>query len=442
MKSILIVDDVATNLICASEVLKPYYKVSTAKSGKQALLMLQEEIYDLIILDINMPHMNGYEVMEKLKENPELSSIPVVFLTAESDMVNEVKGLEMGAMDFIKKPFDPEVVKTRIDKILSMKDEKTELEDAVNRDSLTDLFNRKNLEKFLLKEENATGYFLLMDLDNFKAVNDTYGHVVGDAVLIRIAKVFKEIVKDVDRICRLGGDEFAIFLSSEFTEEDIKNLCRRLIATCEFEISDILAEYSDFKVSVSIGISIRPSDGDSFQELYNNADKALYLVKQNGKRGYYFYNSMGGLKDEFEDENYKIDMLQLQKLISETEYLGGAYKVEYEGFKRIYRFVSRCMDRKNEDVQIVLFTLTKNNNEGFGENDENMSLLEEAITGSLRRGDVATKCGKCQYIVILMDADQENGDKVAKRIEEKFLSLAENSEIAVSYEMKTIDGNK
>lgn len=439
MKKILMVDDVATNLICAVEVLRTSYEVSTAKSGRQALLMLDEMNPDLIMLDVNMPVMDGYEVFEKLQANPEWADIPVVFLTAETDMNKELKGLSMGAMDYIRKPFDPEVMKTRIDKILSITDKRKELEIQANKDSLTSLPTRKALDLFMSKDEKAAnGYFLLLDMDNFKAVNDNYGHVIGDEVLQKLAKVFIDIVGDSERICRLGGDEFAMFLPATLSRDDVKDLVRRMIATCEFEISDTLAEFNDFKVSVSVGISIKPSDGEDFQTLYNNADKALYFVKQNGKRGYHFFDSMNRKREDFDDENTRIDLIQFQRLISENDEKDGVYKVEYEGFKRIYRFVARCMERKDQDVQIVLFTLKDENKKVFLENNEYLIKLGDAIANSLRRGDVATQCGECQYVVILMDANEENGRKVAGRIMNKYEKAVPNGQVTLSYEMQTV----
>lgn len=442
MKQILMVDDVATNLICAAEVLRQSYEVSTAKSGRQALLMLNEMEPDLIMLDINMPQMDGYEVFAKLQENPKWAKIPVVFLTAESDMTNEVKGLSMGAMDFIRKPFDPEVMKTRIDKIMSITEEKKALEGAANRDTLTNLSTRKTLENFMESEDGKEGYFLLLDLDNFKQVNDTYGHVVGDSVLVKIAHVFEEVVgTDKDQICRLGGDEFAIFLNSGMDREEIKNLIRRLIATCEFEISDLIADYSDFKVSVSIGIACKPDDAMEFQQLYSMADKALYFVKQNGKRGYHFYDSMALSKEESDKENNLIDLIQLQRLIKENDDSDGAYQVEYEGFKRIYRFVSRCMDRKNQDVQIVLFSINGVDLQDLEYDNVFIEHLGEAVKVSLRRGDVATQCGKGQYVVILMDANEDNGLKVIDRIKANFEKAIDDSNINLTYETESVTGS-
>lgn len=433
------VDDVTTNLICAAEVLKANYNVSTAKSGRQALLMLKEMTPDLIMLDVNMPQMNGYDVFEKLQANPEWANIPVIFLTAESEMAQEIKGLEMGAMDFIRKPFDPDVMRARIDKILMLTDQKNQLQGEASQDPLTKLSNRKAMEFFVDKNpESKQGYFLMIDLDNFKQVNDNYGHVIGDSVLVRVAQIFEQIVADDGFVCRLGGDEFIIFISGDITKEALINQVRRLIATSEFEISEILADYSEFKVSISVGIAARPGDGDDFATLYSNADKALYFVKQNGKRGFHFYDTVVNNPDDFDEENSKINLLQLQRLISENDEKDGAYKVEYEGFKRIYRFVSRCMDRKNQDVQIVLFTLN-----GVGGLDADavstyIDALGEKVSLSLRRGDVATRCGDYQYVVILMDANAENGHKVAERIIEKYNSEHNFENVTITFEIETV----
>ena len=432
------VDDVSTNLICATQVLRPQYEVSTAKSGRQALLMLNEMTPDLIMLDINMPVMDGYEVFEKLKANPEWASIPVVFLTAESDMTKEIKGLEMGAMDFIRKPFDPDVMKTRVDKIMALTEQKIALEDAVNKDSLTELSTRKNLVSFMDSPQGKNGYFLLLDLDNFKAVNDTFGHVIGDAVLVKMAKLFAETVKEDDRVCRLGGDEFAIFLPDTFSREDIKSWCRQIIATCEYEIGEILEDYSDFRVSVSIGVAVKGQDGLTFQEIYANADKALYFVKQNGKRGYHFFDSIDDSESSLAEENTRINIMQLQRLIEENDDKSGAYKVEYEGFKRIYRFVSRMIERKDRDVQVVLFSLSSSNGEVVSSDNDDIAVLGQAVQNSLRRGDVAARCGDAQWVVILMDANAENGDKVAERIRSIFNKAKKNSSVELTYEMETV----
>lgn len=440
MKHLLLVDDVATNLICAVEVLKGDYEISTAKSGRQALLMLEEmAIPDLIILDVNMPNMNGYEVFEKIKENPAWSNIPVVFLTAETNYDNEVKGLQMGALDYIRKPFDPVVFKTRIEKILQQSEGKKALADA-NIDYLTGFGIKKVFDNYISNAVSAKdGYFLLINLDNFKEINEIFGHSVGDNVLVKVSDVFRDFVKDENRICRISGDIFAIFLPSTYTRDEIKSYVRKLIASCEYEISETLSGYSEFgKVSVSVGISIKPGDGEDLQTLYTNADKALYFVRQNGKRGYHFYDTVRYAPEEFEEENTKINLIQLQRLVNENDEIGGAYTVEYEGFKRIYRFVSRCMERSGEDAQMVLFTINVDNDRELERENRYIITLREAITSSLRRADVATQCGNCQYVVILLGTGLEGAKKVIDRINKSFNNQMKSNDYQLSYEVETV----
>ena len=440
MKHILIVDDVTTNLKCAAEVLKDTYDVTTAKSGKAALQILREIQPDLIMLDVNMPEMNGFEVMERIKEDPVTRDIPVIFLTAEADKENEVTGLKMGAMDFIKKPFEPDIMRSRIEKILQMTEQTKELQNIAGRDSLTNLLNRRCFEKILDQPEEGkeNGFCLLLDLDNFKQVNDTFGHVIGDQVLIKFARVMEEEASPEDAICRIGGDEFAIFIPGTYEKSKIKSIARRMIAGIEFEVNDLLLDTCDFKLSVSIGIAEKPEDGSHFAELYAAADKALYYVKQNGKRGCYFYHTEEGKEKELDEDNNLIDLLQLQRLIQEKSEQSGAYRVEYDGFKRIYHFVSRCMERKSQDVQLVLFTIQEQEHiEGENEKPP-IEILEEAVSKSLRRGDVATRCGNTQYVAILMNASEENGTLVVKRIQKKFSELSGDGRLTLGYEMVSV----
>ena len=266
MKQILIVDDVAADLESAVEVLKDSYDITARDSGKKALTFLQDMQPDLILLDVNMPDMNGYEVMEELKKDRKLNEIPVIFLTAQSDQESEIKGLKMGAMDFVRKPFEPEIMRSRIDKILRLTEQNRELQKIALKDGLTDLLNRRYMEKLLNQTDinEEKGFFLLFDLDNFKLVNDNFGHIVGDEVLIKFARVLQEEIGSKDSACRLGGDEFAVYVSGSRSRDEVKRMARRMIAGIEFEINDMLLDSCNVRVSVSIGIAEKPVDGDKF----------------------------------------------------------------------------------------------------------------------------------------------------------------------------------
>lgn len=442
MKHILLVDDVTLNIKCASEILKDSYEITTAKSGRKALFALKDNIPDLILLDEEMPEMSGYDVLEKIKSEPNLAEIPVILLTEDQEKKNENLGLGAGAADFICKPFSPEDMVTRIERVLQM-NERGSGASGIKKDLLTGLLDKKYLEEKLEQVVAAKekGVFLLLNLDNFRLVNENYGYGIGDEVLIKAAQVLTEEAPFGDLVCRMEDDEFVLFLQGEYEQHKIRNVIRRIIAGMEYEIGEYLADDNEFKVSASVGISRLPEDGETFTELYNLADKALYYVKQNGKRGYHFYRDRSEVEESEDEEDNLINLMQLERLIQEKEYATGAYRVEYHSFKRIYHFVARCMERKSQDAQLVLFTLSAAEDcEKKGGREENaMAVLEKAIAKSLRRGDVATRCGSCQYVVILMNATAENGDMVAGRIRDKFINMVQDPTLSISYEKQSIE---
>ena len=239
-KHILIVDDVTTNLKVAADVLKDNYQLSMAKSGAQALEFLKKAKPDLILLDVRMPGMDGYETLEKIKSNSETSNIPVVFLTVDDQRESEIKGLKMGAMDFILKPFEPEIMLSRIEKILQIEDLRKNLSNSAKKDPLTGIWNRKfiedDMEKYFLTKNK--GIFILFDVDNFKKVNDTYGHVFGDSILCKFARIIENKVGVRDVEARIGGDEFAVFLKGDYTDDEINSYCEMILKSVHNDMRD------------------------------------------------------------------------------------------------------------------------------------------------------------------------------------------------------------
>lgn len=447
-KHILVVDDVATNLICASAVLKKKYRITTERSGKGALLAMLKEKPDLLLLDIMMPEMNGYETYEEMKKIDSIADIPVIFLTGDTANANEAQGINMGAMDFVLKPFVPEVLISRIEKALELDSIKRGLQEQVElksveayKDSLTGLWNRKYTEENVntyLADAAAKGVLFILDMDNFKDVNDTYGHIRGDAVLVEFANILKSCTRDDDIVCRIGGDEFIIFFKGNFDEEKAAAKSDEIISKVETIISPMLnSGENKIKISVSIGITFAPQDGSDFMTLYNNADKSMYFVKQNGKCGYFFY-----WKEEKKTENEaetRIDLSSLQRYVKECHNDSGAYQVEYEGFKRIYQFVSRCIARTKQRVQTLLFTMETDKTVSLDEVIIQMELLEAAIKESLRRGDVCSHFSSHQFIVLLMDTTTENGRMVAERVLQSYKKLDDNAHVNVSYDIDELE---
>ena len=440
-KHILIVDDVTTNLKCVGEILRNDYALSMAKSGEQALQMIGKVKPDLVLLDVKMPGMDGYETFKAMKENPDTADVPVIFLTADTENGSEVKGLKLGASDFIRKPYEPEIMLGRIEKALLQEEKNKAIRDEAYKDVLTGLWNRKHLQDEIdsLKDSDQTGSFLIFDLDNFKGINDNYGHVVGDAALVAFAKTLKNFVHKDDIVARIGGDEFAVFLRNSYGKELLSDRIENLILEVEHEIK--VVKEDDSYSSVSIGISAFPFDGKSFIELYNNADKALYYVKQNGKSGYHFYNPSEKYSFTEEENKDVIDLFQLKKYIEEEDLSDGPFKVEYNSFKSIYRFLKRYVMRTNSKIQILLFSLkdlsiiASDNTAGL---NKSMIILDECIKDSLRKNDISTRYTNTQFLVILMDVDEDKRKNVVDRIMDNWNENNNNPNVLLKYDIEEL----
>lgn len=450
MKHILVVDDSNMYCIIAKNALEGSYKVSLAYSGKEALEFLEKEIPDLILMDIEMPGMNGKEALRQIKLHKEWSKIPVIFLSALSEQETEVECLELGADDFIAKPFKPLIMTSRVSKILELYELRKDLEHQLMKrtqqmeiatlksltDALTGLHNRDYLEKRMkeLLDEGHAGALYMIDLDNFKGINDTYGHIIGDKTLQIFAEVLKTYSRDADIICRLAGDEFVTFYPELTSREIAAKKAADIIHLFAEKMSDL--GYGGV-VSVSIGIMMVKGDED-FATLYNNADKSLYFVKNNGKNAYHFY---GERKIVSEESSTVVDLEVVKNMMEQgMVQTTGAFSVAYDEFKKIYDFVIRYVTRKKQQVQIVLFTLSMGNEYLAGLSMEGaMEVLEESVVSSLRAMDAGTKYSNKQYIVLLLDTDIENGKKVAERVIRKFYRDARItiSGVNLTYDIQT-----
>ncbi len=446
MKHILIVDDNKANLAAARTVLSDTYKVTAVTMGVQALKFLENNSCDLILLDINMPEMDGFEVMEKIRENEKRSSIPIIFLTADNDAETENRCLEAGALDFIAKPFVASVMRSRISRILELEDMRRQLADKLEQkikevtdiksksqqDALTGLWNRAYTEKSVneLVENGTVGAIFMIDMDNFKAINDNYGHIEGDNTLKMFADTMREFSKDGDILCRIGGDEFVMFVNGLTSKAEIGNLAGDIISDLCYKLEQKKFETNS---SVSIGIAQIPSDGTDFASAYNAADKALYYVKQNGKNSYHFFS------EQREHENTRgnnlVDLKYLREVMSRADSGKGAYQLDLDSFHHVYNFIRRFVERSGREVQTVLFTVQTAENAIVSpeETEVALEMMEQAIYRSLRRVDVSTRYSSKQIIVILMDANAENGAMVAQRIIDCFNKLYTGKNVSFDF---------
>ncbi len=450
MKTILVVDDDKLNLSAARKVLSGEYKVIPVVRGTQALSYLENEECDMILLDISMPEMDGFELLRKIRTMENGKDIPVIFLTADNDTETETRCFKEGAIDFIVKPFVPAVMQSRIGRALELEELRRGLADKLEKktrevsdiksksyqDVLTGLWNRAYTENAVneMISQKKKGALFMLDMDNFKAVNDNYGHIAGDETLKVFAGTLKKFAGEGDILCRIGGDEFMVFVKGVTEKSELSSRAADIISDFQKKFAALSFE---IECSVSIGIAQTPEDGLEFNKLYNSADKALYYVKQNGKNAYHFFSDK--LQKEKSRAGKIVDLKYINSVMSRTDDGQGAYFLDIDSFHHVYNFICRFVKRNEKDVQTVLFTVNADNQEiDVTEMELILETLEKAIYTSLRRSDVSTRYSSKQIVVILMDTDEVNGSMVADRILDCFYKMYSHQEVQIDYDIACI----
>ncbi len=669
---VLVVDDSPVNRKFAERILKDDYHVVSADSGKQALELLEKYEPKLILLDFRMPEMDGAETMAKIRENPAWAKIPVIILTADFTPETEKEFFEMGAADFIAKPFVPMTVKSRISRLIELYGLRVDLEDKLeeksklleklslnsiltiantidakdaytsghsvrvakcskeiakrlgwseeevrniynigllhdigkigvpdsilnkpsrlsdeefvqikkhpviggeilknirmipgvadgalyhherydgkgypfglageeipycariiaiadaydamtsNRiyraklpnqrviaefercsgtqfdphlahvfvgmlsenfylppetrregddaaneqwnivdektalvnqilseygteknalDSLTGVHNRGYGEKAIdgLLAEAHKGAMVIVDLDDFRNVNDTYGHLMGDKVLKLLAAALAANVEDKDVLFRMGGDEFVVFYTDEVNRETLLGKVKSIVDSFAASLKEIEMENL---THISAGITLCPAEGRSFLTLYGNADKALYYVKENGKNSCRFFRRDSAGRASSERPGTDLDHIR-RVLEGNMDENRGLFRVPYEEFPNLYSYLSRCVKRKGQMVQTILYTIGSENPDSLDNSacEDAMSTLEIAAAYSLRMVDVGSRYSSLQYIVTLVDTNLENGRMVADRVVNQFYKIYAGSGVTLSYDIQTM----
>jgi diguanylate cyclase (GGDEF)-like protein len=289
-QKILIIDDEKSNLKILSTLFRDSAKIILAVSGEQGLAKAIEFQPDLILLDVLMPEMSGFDVIVQLKNNPLISSIPVIFLTGKDDNSSEEKGLKLGACDYIYKPFHVEILKARIALHLQLSKQRKMLETLANVDPLTSVANRRLYNEVLEREWKSSiknGFplsLVMIDIDFFKPYNDFYGHAMGDKTLERVALTLeRSLVRPRDFLARYGGEEFIIILPNTHQYDALP-----IIEKCRKAIEDLAIEHVKAgdrnTLTISVGANcIVPSVDDKVEDFVKCADDMLYEAKQNGR---------------------------------------------------------------------------------------------------------------------------------------------------------------
>jgi len=287
---ILIVDDSPSNVRTLVQFLREDYRTLVAASGAAALELAFQERPDLILLDVVMPEMDGYQVCERLKEDPRTRQIPVIFVTGQNEEGGELRGFDLGAVDYIIKPFSISIVRARVRTHLELKRYRDDLERQSMTDGLTGIPNRRHLERFLdllwsqALRLNGPIAVILMDLDHFKAYNDHYGHLAGDDCLRQVARTLERCTqRKTDLMARFGGEEFLCVLSGT-DQEGAARVAEQLREAVEALAIPHAASGASDRVTISLGLAACvPRGDDRPEQLLERADRALYEAKRQGR---------------------------------------------------------------------------------------------------------------------------------------------------------------
>jgi len=287
--TLLIVDDENSNLKVLTHILGSSYTIYTASNGVSAIQKAKDLKPDLILLDIIMPEMNGYETLSVIKKTEETHKIPVVFITGLSSADDEEKGLSLEAADYITKPFSAPIVKLRVHNQIQIVNQLRMIEQLSMVDQLTKLPNRRSFDSRLNLEwrqairEKTPISLLMMDLDKFKLINDNYGHQNGDLVLKKVAEVFTlSLRRPADFTARWGGEEFIVLLPNTAMEGALE-----VAEHIRADIEKTLISFPDGKeiqITISIGVTSKKLEKtSSVTAILADADKALYMAKEAGR---------------------------------------------------------------------------------------------------------------------------------------------------------------
>ncbi|MDT3308965.1 diguanylate cyclase [Shewanella vaxholmensis] len=286
---ILIVDDQPLNIKILHQLFNEEYELFMATNGEQAIAICQKVQPDLVLLDIEMPGMSGFDVCQHLKADPETASIGVIFVTAHFDEVQEVKGFQLGAVDFIHKPINPIITTARVKNQYTLKRQSDLLHSIALLDSLTGVANRRQFEqrlpelwKHCCRNQLALSVVML-DVDFFKRFNDHYGHQEGDQCLRQVAKaISNSLQRGIDFVARYGGEEFICILP-ETPISGAMHMAQNIVnAVQALHLEHVDSSFKEVTISAGVS-SVIPRQDLTWQSLIETADQQLYLAKERGR---------------------------------------------------------------------------------------------------------------------------------------------------------------
>ncbi|MFZ5993696.1 MAG: diguanylate cyclase [Thermodesulfobacteriota bacterium] len=301
MARVLVIDDSRLMVEFAKSILvKTGHEVFTAPDGPSGIEIAREEKPQVILLDVIMPGIDGYETCSRLKNDEDTKDIAIVMLTSKAEPADKIKGLALGAVDYVTKPFDAGELIARVNTQVklqelynALQERNRQLEEMAIRDGLTTLYNHRYFQEQLAAEFAKSIRYgdaltcIIIDIDHFKQFNDTYGHQAGDAILSEMGRLLRQLTRSGDVPARYGGEEFAVLLlrCDKITGRSCAERLRKAVEDHEFRFQD-----NTFRVTVSVGAASSPDERISLaKELLEGADKALYTAKRGGRNRAEFF---------------------------------------------------------------------------------------------------------------------------------------------------------
>lgn len=415
------------SLLMTENILSEHYTTFCASSGREAIDIYRRERPDMVLSDLRMPGMSGYELQQALRQESQ-ETVPFMFMTADHDEETESKGFDNGAMDFIRKPFRADVLLRRVANILQTVEQIRGLKRCASTDLLTGLLNKSSAEEELTALcRCASGALLMIDLDSFKLVNDIYGHSTGDQLLVRFADILRASMRPADVIGRIGGDEFIAFCQgmkdATYIESKAAYINERLTAAAKA----LMGEDMSIPLGASIGCVFVPENGTAFSGLYKKADQALYTMKRNGKHGCQVFGGEKPAADE------AAALSNLEKILGERNPGKGALVLSFDGFGAVYRFLRRMIRSCHTPVAILRFTL------GADAGPEREEAFTETLASTLRTSDVVTRSGRGQFLAILIHVDVQKIACVEERLRKRWAGTEAGADAPFAFEWSVIE---
>ncbi|MBQ6966658.1 MAG: diguanylate cyclase [Lachnospiraceae bacterium] len=431
---IVVVDDEPLSLTNAKNLLRAEnMRVSCLKSGSDLLVFMENHTPDLILLDILMPDMDGFETyraLRRFEEEQGRNHIPVIFVTGEVSSDTERRGLTAGASDYIHKPFDKDVLIKRINNTIVNRKTIESLTEEASIDKLTGFLNKvSGTEKVTDICRGSSGSLMILDLDNFKLVNDIFGHDMGDRILVAFSDVVRRNVRQGDVVCRIGGDEFMAFFPGITEEESVSSLSDRLNADLLKEAASLMGEDHGIPLGISIGVAMESAGVNDFQLMFQYADSALYEVKRNGKHGYMIFDPE--TTEVSTEEDLGAELSKVIRIVSERGDAKGAMLLGQEAFSWNYRFIERFLTRYGGSAARILFSLTSDEKGPIF--SEMVSEFGRSLSQTLRRTDIILQWQQSRFLVVLPLYSEKETIKVIDRIMNSWKDSGYAERVSIKY---------